>query len=223
MTYNQRYTSLLYQYEVLRARIEIREHFLKTVVREVYENIGQVLSLIRVQLSLLQTNIETAKNDKIDSSGELVGKTIRDLRNMCQLFYPEVNIVSGAGFKRAIEYEIKTLYPKAVCHIYEEKPAPEIIKEEKALVLFGIFLEILTLIRQRQNAQLNFATVKYIQNEVRIVIRYSGETIRKKKSDMQIGSFDLSIFERAEVIGGYLEIKSAASEQRTIKLVTPIN
>ena len=105
------YRELLYLYEILHTRLEIREHFLKTVVKEVYENIGQVLSLIRVQLSFYGQTLKQGKMKKLDSSGELVGKTIRDLRDMCQLFYPEADIISGAGFNRAVEHEIKTYLP----------------------------------------------------------------------------------------------------------------
>lgn len=217
------YRELLYQYEILHTRLEIREHFLKTVVKEVYENIGQVLSLIRVQLSLLRSDFETGKNEKIDSSGKLVGKTIRDLRNMCQLFYPEADIISGAGFNRVVEQEIKTIYPKAVCHIDEESIIPATIKEEKGLVLFGILLKILTLIREEQKGQLNSAAVKYTRSKISINIDYSGETIKRNKKDVPANPFDLSIFERAELIGGHLEIKNAGHAGRRIKLVIPIN
>lgn len=217
------YRELLYQYEILHTRLEIREHFLKTVVKDVYENIGQVLSLIRVQLSLLRSDFETGKKEKIDSSGELVGRTIRDLRNMCQLFYPEADIISGAGFNRVVEHEIKTIYPEAECHIDEESMILETIQEEKGLVLFGILLKILTLIREDLNGQLNSAVVKYMRNKICITIDYGGETIKRNKKDTRVNPFDLSIFERAELMGGYLQIKNAGHACRRIKLVIPIN
>jgi len=223
MPFNEQYEQLQLQYEILRARLEIREHFLKNVVKEVYENIGQVLSLIRVQLSLLRLDFEPGKKEKIDSSGELVGKTIRDLRSMCQLFYPEADLISGAGLARAIEQEIKTLSPQAEYHIGEKCIIPETIAEEKGLVLFWIILEILTLISKEQNGIVNSAMVKYSSNEVYITIEYKGEIIKRKKAAVPASNFDLTIFERAALIKGYLEIKSAGHGCKRIKLVTPIN
>jgi|GEM_PF-6133187 len=222
MIYQEQYDKLLYQYEIVRARLEIREHFLRTVTKEIYENIGQVLSLIRVQLSLLQIDFKNGKKEKIDSSGELVGKTIRDLRSMCKLFYPEANISNAAGFSQAFQYEVETISPSVVLHVDQEN-MPKTIKEEKALVLFGIFLEILTLISQKQHAVFNSATLKYTQDKIHISIDYTGEAIRKKKNKMAIGFFDLNIFERAELIGGSLQVKSTGAGQRRIKLVTTIN
>lgn len=223
MRYPESYRKLLYQYEILHSRLEIREHFLKTVVKEVYENIGQMLSLIRVQLSLLRSDFETGKNEKIDSSGELVGKTIRDLRNMCQLFYPEEDIISGAGFNWVVEHEISAVYPEAKFHIDEESMTPVTIKEEKGLVLFGILLKILTLIREELNGQIDSAAVKYTRNKVCIIIDYRGEAMKRNKKNAGGNPFDLSIFERTELIDGCLEIKNAGHAGRRIKLAIPIN
>jgi len=142
---------------------------------------------------------------------------------MCQLFYPETSITTVAGFNQAFQYEITALYPAVVLHIDAENMNAEMIKEEKALVLFGIFLEILTLMKQEQKTKLNSATVKYTQNDVRINIDYTGEAIRRKSARTATGPYDLGIFERAGLIGGRLEIKSIGLGQRRIKLVTPIN
>jgi two-component system NarL family sensor kinase len=217
------YRQLLYQYEVLRARLEIREHYLKTVVREVYENIGQVLSLIRVQLSLVKLDFDAAKKDKIDSSGELVGKTIQDLRSMCQLFYPEEDIISSAGFNKAIEHEIKTLYPAATFSGGEEIAFSARLQHERALLLFGILLEIFTLIQAMPNGQLCSVLIEYTKQKINITIEYKGEALNKNKNNKALNPADLSVFERAELMGGNLQIKNAGDERRRIKLVTPIN
>src|SRR6478735_12794386 len=88
---------LLFKHEVLKARLAIRDFFLKNTVREVYENIGQVLSLVRVQLALLDTN-KTEIYESVESPGHLVGKSIKDLRVMCKSFYPDADIISDDGF-----------------------------------------------------------------------------------------------------------------------------
>ena len=217
------YRKLLYQYEVLRTRLEIREHYLKNVVKEVYENIGQVLSLIRVQLSSLRYDLETGRKERIDSSGELVGKTIRDLRNMCQLFYPETEIVNGPGFYQAIEQEIKALYPEAACTMGEESVVPSIIQNEKGLILFGILLEILTLITEKQKGKLHSVAIKYSKNKISIAIDYNGEEMKRDGREDPPGTYNLSIFGRTQLMEGYLQIKKTGYDLIRIKLVIPIN
>jgi|SRR5437868_1678503 len=219
---SQQFKILHYECEVLRARLAIREHFIKTVVKEVYENIGQVLSLIRVQLSLVPNDFEAGKNEKLESSGELVGKTIRDLRGMCRLFYPEQNIISGAGFSQAFEFEIRSVFPNAKCFVCDEIDAPPIINQEKGLVLFGVLLEIIELIAKGNNAQLTEVALKYVQNKIDISINYIGDTITSRSKRIR-HSPNLSLFKRAELIGGSLGIKNIRNDVRRIKLVIPIN
>jgi nitrate/nitrite-specific signal transduction histidine kinase len=223
MTEHRSYRELLYQYEILRSRLDIREHYLRTVVKEVYDNVGQVLSLIRVQLTLLRSDFESGKKEKIDSSGELVGKTIRDLRNMCQLFYPEAEITGGAGFNRAIEYEMKDWFPEAVCIIDKNSGLPEKINEDKGLVLFDILLEIFSLIKQKCNGKLYSMTIKHGENKITITINYSGDEIVRSEAANTQNSFEMSIFERAELLDGNLVIKNIEHADRRIKLVIPIS
>lgn len=222
MPYNEQYGKLLYQYEVLLARLTIREHYLKTVVKEVYENIGQVLSLIRVRLSLLQPDLSAGSKEKIDVSGELVGQTIRELRTMCQLFYPEEEINSPSGFCNALAREIKIQYPAAECHFPEERMTTPKLDRERELLLFGILLEIFTLINGKQTGRLNSATIKYAGDKININIDYSGEIIRRNKTKRVTGFLNLSVFDRAELLGGVLQIKNAGHGNRRIKLVAPI-
>jgi signal transduction histidine kinase len=220
---NKQYEKLLYQYEVLQSRLSIREHYLKTVVKEVYENIGQVLSLIRVQLSSFHTEISGGSKEKINSSGELVGQTIRELRTMCHLFYPEYDIISSTGFCNTIAREIKVQYPGAECRIPEESKSFPILNKERGLILFGILLEIISLIRGRQTGQINTATIKYAGEKMLITIDYNGEIIRRNKAKRKTDFLNLSVFEKAALSGGLMQIKNTGHGNRRIKLAAPIN
>src|SRR5688572_30801693 len=93
----------LFELEVLRARLEIRDFFLKNLFREVYENIGQVLSLVRVMLASPGAGTERAS--------ELVGKSIRDLRQMCKSFFPDADLLQQNGFANGIKETVEIIYP----------------------------------------------------------------------------------------------------------------
>jgi glucose-6-phosphate-specific signal transduction histidine kinase len=220
---NEQYEKLLYQYEVLLARLTIREHYLKTVVKEIYENIGQVLSLIRVQLSLLQSDLAAGSKEKADTSGELVGQTIRELRTMCQLFYPEEEIISSSGFCKAIIREIKIQYPGAECHVQEESIKYLKLDSQKGLLLFGILLELFSLISGKQTGRLTSATIEYAGDKININIDYCGEIIRRNKATRITNYLNLSVFDRTRLLGGDMQIKNAGYGNRRIKLVAPIN
>jgi len=223
MPYHEQYETLLYQHEVLRSRLKIREHYLGTVVKEVYENIGQMLSLIRIQLSAFRYGFETKGKEKIESSGEMVGKTIHDLRIMCRLFYPEEDIINGSGFHRVMAQEIKNQNPDAEYITGKENILPAPLRGEKGMILFGILLEIFNRIREEQQGKLLSVEVKCMDGRMLFFINYEGEMIRRKRQNRRAGFFNLTIFDRARLLNGTLQIKSTADANRRIKLEVPIN
>ncbi len=222
MPYHESYEKLLYQHEVLRARLTIREHYLGTVVKEVYENIGQMLSLIRLQLSAFRYGFEADGKEKIASSGEMVGKTIHDLRSMCRLFYPEEDIINGSGFHRVVAAEIRSRFPEAEYLTDNEGVIPVILRGEKGMILFGTLLELFNTIREEQQGNLTRVEMKSSGNKLQFIISYTGEMIRRSRTKKQPGFFNLTIFDRAELLGGKLQIKTNGAGDRRIKLEVPI-
>lgn len=222
MIYHPSYETLLYQHEVLRSRLKIREHYLKTVVREVYENIGQILCLIRVQLAALHPGFENGQQAAIDSSGELVGKTIRDLRGMCRLLYPEEDIISGTGFTDALVQEIKILFPEAECYVQSALPDPAILRGEKGVILFGLLLELFTLIKEKQNGTISRAHIEYTEQQLNFCFNCRGDNLERSGATDSSIFTELSIFDRAVLVGGSLQIKNKEQEDIRIKLEVPI-
>jgi glucose-6-phosphate-specific signal transduction histidine kinase len=216
------YQELLYQYEILRARLEIREHYLKTIVKEVYENIGQVLSLVRVQLTLLDPCCVDVEKERIDSSGKLVGSAIRDLRSMCQRFQPEATITGMTGFSEALGKEIKNGYPDVRYCVKSEAAVKASLDYGKTLILFSLLLAILNILRENENRQLVAVDVNYSPDSVTFSMEYTGEPfwLNRVKHD---GGPDPAIAGRIKLLSGSLQLKSRTTGKRKIKLVIPIN
>ena len=70
--------------EELDSRIEIQERSLQAYSKEIFENIGQVLSLVKLQLQA-ENKVST---DKISDPGKLLAKAISDLRNLTKQLSP---------------------------------------------------------------------------------------------------------------------------------------
>lgn len=221
MSYQDQYEALLYQHEVLRSRLKIREHYLGIVVKEVYENIGQMLSLIRIKLLGMHHDHESGTQATIDSSGEMVGQTIHDLRNMCRLFYPEEDIVKAAGFHRVLEQEIRSRFPEAVYKADINTTASLVLSGEKGLIVFGMLLEVIDRISHIKGKLIS-AAVSCAADKLIFTIDYCGHTISKDSTKLIPGSFNLDVFERARLLGGKLQIKSTRLDYRRIKLELPL-
>lgn len=222
MADKEAYTELLYRHELLRARLEIREHYLKTIVKEVYENIGQVLSLVRVQLTMLDPAAGDAGREQIDSSGKLVGSAIRDLRSLCQRFQPEAAISGTVRFNEAMEKEIKSKYPDAAYIVQVSGPQPS-IDNGKELILFNLLIGILNLLEEDQERKLVSTTAGYQPATAEFALYYTGAAVKPARFRQGGGPFHLSVAERAKLLGGSVQAKSERNGRKIIKLVIPID
>ncbi|MBL7733673.1 MAG: hypothetical protein JNM88_21060 [Chitinophagaceae bacterium] len=216
----QQYETLLYQHEVLLARLRIREHYLGTVVKEVYENIGQMLSLIRIKLLGLHHDFSDKTKEAIDTSGEMVGKTIRDLRQMCRLFYPEEDIVAAAGFYRVLDQESGSRFPKATITADHSQPLPPVLAGEKGLLVFGILLELFDELEKQPEAELVSLTVT-CGSKTLITLTHTGHQplVFSEKAIWPLPAMNCS--KRASLLGGKIRQKKEKTGHRKIILQLP--
>ena len=94
-----------FKQELLRTQLEIQEQTLKNISQEIHDNIGQGLTLAKLNLSLMNANEPHGLAGKIEDSKKLVAKAINDLRDIAKGLNSD-NIVA-IGLVRAIEYELK--------------------------------------------------------------------------------------------------------------------
>lgn len=73
-----------FQQELLRTQLEIQEQTLKNISQEIHDNIGQGLTLAKLNLSLMNLNEPNGLATKIEDSRKLVAKAINDLRDIAK-------------------------------------------------------------------------------------------------------------------------------------------
>src|ERR1700693_6163892 len=96
-----------FQQNILRAQLEIQEQTLKNISQEVHDNIGQVLSLAKLNLATTDISKPEALQQKIDDSKTLVAKAIQDLRDLSKSM--NTDYITEMGFARAVEYEMEMI------------------------------------------------------------------------------------------------------------------
>jgi|KBSSwiStaDraftv2_1062776.scaffolds.fasta_scaffold76040_3 signal transduction histidine kinase len=126
--------------EELTSRIEIQERSLQAYSKEIFENIGQVLSLVKLQLLSFQPS-NNNDTDNILDSGKLLGKAIADLRNLTKQLSPDEIIKKG--FAHAIDCELKRLGEAGFCRSeFSVKENFISLHEVKELVVFCILQQL---------------------------------------------------------------------------------
>lgn len=101
-----------YHNEILQTRVEVQEQAFNWISREIHDNVGQVLSIIRMQLS--HTGHDKTKEEMMrfmQEAGDVIERSINDLRNLSHLLCGEM--VEKLDLPEAIEKEltyIRSLY-----------------------------------------------------------------------------------------------------------------
>jgi len=69
--------------------LEIQEQALKNISWEIHDNVGQLLSVAKMQINILQMELPEIQQNKIIEVGEIVGKSLQELRDLAKSLNPE--------------------------------------------------------------------------------------------------------------------------------------
>ncbi|GAB2777530.1 hypothetical protein GCM10027275_20800 [Rhabdobacter roseus] len=96
-----------YQRELLQSQIEIQEQTLQHIAQEIHDNVGQVLSLAKMNLNALTIGPPNANTERILVTKGLVGKAINDLRDLSKTL--NADYILHTRLPEAIRFELDIL------------------------------------------------------------------------------------------------------------------
>src|SRR5450755_3837814 len=77
--YEKQQLTLSFEQELLKTRLEIQEQTFRNISQEIHDNIGQVLSLAKLNISTMDISHPDNLIQKIIDSEKLISKAIHDL------------------------------------------------------------------------------------------------------------------------------------------------
>src|SRR6187551_611545 len=124
-----------YEAELLRSQLEIQEQTLRTISQEIHDNIGQVLSLAKLQLYSLKDN---SSQQDIQPTTELIGQAINDLRDLSKSLNPDR--IADIGLMESIKHELQLLQKTNMMEtVFEVRGSMQRLPPEKEIIVFRIF------------------------------------------------------------------------------------
>ena len=204
-----------FEQTLLKTQLEIQEHTFNYISQEIHDNIGQILSLVRINLNVLAENLPDVHFEKTD---ELLGKVIRDLRtlshNLNSNRLQEIGIVEG--LKSLLQQLEKT--GKYNTEFNATNSSLSFVNNDNSLILYRMVQEVLNNIIKHAHA-----------NRIVIDIEARGPQCHLLKISDNGRGFDTSklqenktgiglqnIFTRAKMINSAVSIKSSEQEGTTI-------
>ncbi|CAL2088042.1 Histidine kinase domain-containing protein [Tenacibaculum sp. 190524A05c] len=87
-----------FEKEIAETQIEIREETLRNISWELHDNIGQLLTLAKIQL-------QNASPENLNDISETITKSLNEIRSLSKLINPE--FIKNVKLKEALELEIE--------------------------------------------------------------------------------------------------------------------
>ena len=215
-----------YEKEILESKLEIQEQTLKTISQEIHDNIGQVLSLAKLTINTMNCDEPAVMQEKIESSSQLVGKAIQDLRDLSKSL--NTDHITKLGLINAIEHEFIIIkkagnYQTSLTHegdLYK-------LSHQHQLILFRLFQEVLNNILKHSKASAVEVNVVYHSPNFILQISDNGNGFDLSKlNDTNTKSNGLGILNmknRTRLIGADLNIISEPGQGTLVKITLPIN
>lgn len=201
-----------FEQTLLRSQLEIQEQTSTYISKEIHDNIGQVLSLARLNINTIHSDSE---KEKLEATDELLGKAITDLRNLSHSL--DTDSISSNGWIKSTEKIVQHLQrPGLSIHFVYEENLPE-LNHEKSIILFRMIQEMINNIIRHSEATAVFFEVKKNNNKISITLKDNGKGFDKETVSAGNGLRNLEI--RSKMIGALMNIRSIKNKGTEIHIL----
>lgn len=214
-----------YEKEALRSQLEIQENTFKNIAQELHDNIGQMLSVVKLSLSVLPIEKDHKALEQVKNSQEVLNKAIIDLSNLTKSLHTER--IADIGLIESIRFELYAIRKAGIVQVQFHPEGNETpLSEQKAVFLFRMFQEILNNILKHAKASEVIVHVKFLDDIFVLEIKDNGVgfSVEEKKQSTSSGSGVglRSLFNRAQIIGAELTMNSEPGKGTNVLIRLPL-
>jgi PAS domain S-box-containing protein len=203
---------------------EQREMERKHIAREVHDELGQVLTALRMDISLLELRFgafDPVFVSNVASMRSLADRALAGVRTVAENLRP---VALNMGLHPAIEWLCHEAADRSSLDCtFETDGAVTELSEERSVVLFRIVQESLTNITRYANATQVQVALEYASHALKLTVQDDGIGFDVKAARQHKSFGLLGMHERALALGGQMDIVSAPGEGTCIQVTIPIS
>jgi two-component system sensor histidine kinase UhpB len=211
----------------------IREEERLYISREIHDQLGQDLTVLKMDLSMISKNAakqtDNTPNDKINVFIDELKKTtsyIDEIINKVRKIATELrpDILDKLGLSEAIEWHAgefeKRSNIKCITKLCEEEP---VLSPEKSISVFRIFQETLTNTARHSGATEVKIELNIINGWMILSIHDNGRGITPSEIEKGTSLGILGMKERVLILGGIWNINGEKDKGTTVQIKVPLN
>jgi PAS domain S-box-containing protein len=219
--------TLQQSYEEIRRLTEhlqnIREEERKTIAREIHDELGQQLTVLKMDASWLNKKLASADNgvkEKLKSLLHLLDGTVKSVRRISYELRP--SLLDDLGLTSAIEWHLKEFENRSGIQTKFSADEPDLLlPDELKTGLFRIFQESLTNIARHAAAKKVEVCLQRKNGNILLSIKDNGRGFDKEKISNKRTLGILGMEERSSMMGGNCHISSKPGEGTIVTVSVP--
>ena len=201
--------------------IATQESTLRHISRELHDEFGQVLTAIGSLLGRAGNQVPEGSplRGDLQEVREIAQSTLDNIRGLSQALHPV--LLEEAGLNSTLDWYIPTVERQTGLVVHYDKSGSVIPVEGSAGVhIYRVLQEALNNVRRHSGAKEAWVRLKFLPGSLELEVEDHGKGIAAEKSQRGIGL--VAMRERAELIGGTLEVLQPASGGTLIRLRMPM-
>jgi two-component system, NarL family, sensor kinase len=218
LTIRRKFLEDQFQQTLLQSQLEIQEQTLKNISQEIHDNIGQALSLAKLNLETLNPGNPAQQTIKIEDSKQLVGKAIQDLRHLSHSL--NTDMIQQKGLLESVQYDAGMLQKAGNLPVTVSVSGSAFrFDPQKELIVFRIIQETLNNIIKHAAATEVAISFAYSEKTLAIIISDNGKGFDVNTIETGTKSMGLSnLAHRAQMIGATYNLQSAPGKGTQLHL-----
>jgi len=216
------------QLRALAAHLQsVREEERTAIAREIHDELGQDLSAFKMDLTFLEQQIETDRENamahlsSIQELKTLIDKTVQKVRSLIRYLRPEV--LDDLGLIEALAWQAREFKSRTGIDIKFKSNIKKIkVDKNTSTALFRIFQEALTNIARHAKATHVDVNIEKKERIFSLKVTDNGVGISSDIGDKSKSFGLLGMKERALILGGKVEVNGADGKGTTVEARVPI-
>jgi signal transduction histidine kinase len=221
-----RMESLSSQRRILAARmITLQEEVLRSVSRELHDEFGQILTAVATMLARAERKglpPDSPFRADVSEVREIVHNTLEKMRSLSQMLHPAV--IDDYGLVKGLEWyaDVFTKQTGIVTKATIEGEPVRIVGQT-ATHCFRIVQEALNNAAKHSGTKTALIEMIFSPASLTLKVKDFGRGIAQNKKAVKRGLGLIAMRERAELVGGKLDIRSDEGEGTTVTLEIPLD
>ena len=173
-----------FERELATSQLEIQEQTFKNIGWELHDNVGQLLSVVSMQLNIILVKAPDTMQESLKDTRDVVTNTVQEVRNLSKTLNNDV--INKNGLVRSLEIEIERFnrlkFLEATFTINGDQ---HYISAEHEILIFRMYQEFLSNVMKHSKADKLSVTLNYTPNNLEIIAKDNGvgfDTSQKTES-----------------------------------------